>query len=126
MPGFGTPAKQRRRSVSRFRHRVDVQRRVSAGEDDRGHSIDTWQTFLPVMHCSLRKLQGTEAEVARQLVPTATHIIEARFDSRVDETMRLVLTKYDRPERHFYIGDIDDVGEVGRFMSILVEEKKAS
>lgn len=125
MSGFGTQPRKRKRSVARLRHFVTVQHRVQTGEDDRGQPIDSWQTLIPRMPCHIEKLSGSEAEVARQLVETATHRVEARFDSRVTNKMRLVLTIFSRTPRYFYIGDVTDVEEVGRFMNIIVEEKKA-
>lgn len=122
MPGFGTQPRQRKKSVSRLRHRVALQARVETATDGRGHPEYQWATIEENVPCRIVKLSGREAEIARQLVPQSTHSIELRFDKRVTEQMRFMWEVDCQPTRYFYIGDLDNPDEVGRFLYAIVEE----
>lgn len=122
MPGFGTKPRIRKQSVSRLRHRVALQAKAEVSTDGRGHPEYQWVTVLDQVPCRITKLTGREAETARQLVPQSTHSVELRFDKQITEQMRFVLAIECQPTRYFYIGDLDNPDEVGRFLYAIVEE----
>lgn len=117
MPGFGT---SRRTTIGKMRQRVSIQRQLQTGTDDRGHPMYQWSSVVADVPCSIETLRGNEAERAKQLFASATHRVEMRTPAAsITEEMKLVFKG-----RDLFIGFIDDLSQVGRFVQLLVAERK--
>lgn len=124
MAGFGVPKRRSlgsiRNAIGSFRQRVSIQRQLISSTDDRGQPVYTWVNVATKIPCRIQTLSGGEAEKARQLFAEATHRVEMRaLSTEVDETMKVVFRG-----RDLFIGFIDDFEQVGRFLNLLVAEKK--
>lgn len=116
MAGFG---KLRRHSVSRLRHRVALQQAVKTSDNAHGQPVYTWTTVIASLPCAIKTLSGTEADTARQLTADATHRVDVRSNDSINEEMRLVFGS-----RHLYIGSVEKIDEIDRFMVLVCAEKK--
>ena len=65
--------------MKNMRHRVTVMRPTGA-QEEHGALEGQPQTLIADVPCSITFLTGREAEVARQLVPSATHRVEMYGD----------------------------------------------
>jgi SPP1 family predicted phage head-tail adaptor len=71
------------------------------------------------VRCRIDKLNGRKGELARQYMPTATHIVEMRYRSTVNEnTSRLVF----KQGRIYNIGVVDDVDKMHVRLELTCEE----
>jgi SPP1 family predicted phage head-tail adaptor len=117
MPSFGTP---KRNAIGSLRQRVTIQRQDAEDEpDERGQPVYVWSDVARKVPCEIRSLRGSEVEIAQQLVAEASHMVKMRASQRVDTTMKIVFRG-----RDLFIGHIDDVENVGRFMYLVCAEKK--
>lgn len=58
--------------------RARFERRIAPPTGSRGQATSDW-VLVANVSCQIRALGGTEAEIARQRVPTATHEIRIRY-----------------------------------------------
>jgi SPP1 family predicted phage head-tail adaptor len=72
-----------------LRQRVLVQTKNITGTGDRGQPVYAWETRLKAP-AYVEPLQGRKLEIARQLVPTATHEVHLRY-CQLGPQERLVL-----------------------------------
>jgi SPP1 family predicted phage head-tail adaptor len=71
--------------AGKLQHRVTIKSLVTATTGTRGQRVVS-ENEIATVWASVAPLSGTKLEIARQLVPTATHQIEIRF--RADVTVR--------------------------------------
>lgn len=114
MSGFASLKKV---TVGDLRHRCELQKNTATTRDDRGHVTPTWTT-LTRPWCKIMQLSAIEAENARQISPEATHRIFARHNNSFVPGNRIKFG-----DRLFYIGAVDDVEQIGRFVIVLAAEK---
>lgn len=102
-----------------LRHLVTLQQKTVSGTGDRGQPVYTWAT-LATCYARIDVLPpfGKKAEVARQLVASATHSIVMRFLAGMDATCRVQWNG-----RTFNIGYISDHDERGIWQTLLVTEQ---
>ena len=91
------------------RKRVNIRSLQGTGKGVRGQASATWTIFKNDVPCSITPLSGRELEIARQLVPTATHRVEMQFMDDIDEKMRL--TDRSLGSRVLNIDNYQDVDE---------------
>lgn len=113
MPGFGTFY---RIKIGDLRHTCELQNRSGETTDDRGRTNVQWSTVREIK-CAIRQINSTDIERARQIAPEATHRIFTHAIGDVTSQMRIVFGS-----RVFYIGAIDDMENMGRFVSLIVAE----
>lgn len=102
--------------IGELRHRL-VLEDVSRVYDGSGGATESWQQQAELW-AALRPLQGSEREHADKLAGHVSHEIWIRHRSGVTQQMR-----FRSGERIFEIRAIVDVGERGRFLKCLVEER---
>lgn len=102
-----------------LRHLLTIQWKASSGTGDRGQPVYTWST-LATCYGSLESISpfGRKAEVARQLVASATHEIVVRYLAELDATCRVVWNG-----RTFNIGYVWNHEERNVWQTLLVTEQ---
>ena len=103
-----------------LRHLVTVQTKTIGSTGDRGQPVYTWPTLASV-YAAVESIPpfGKKAEVARQLVASATHSITMRYLAGLTETSRIQWQG-----RTFTIGYIWDHEERNIWVTLLVTEQK--
>lgn len=101
-----------------LKHQVLIQEKTVTGTGDRGQPVYTWNTLITVP-ASISPLNGRKAEIARQLVASATHTVTLRYYAGLTETMRLLYGS-----RVFNIGFIKNLDELNFTQELLVTEQK--
>lgn len=103
-----------------LRHKITVQTKTIGSTGDRGQPVYTWPT-LATPYASVESIPpfGKKAEVARQLVASATHSITLRYLAGLTETSRIHWQG-----RTFTIGYIWNHEERNIWMTLLVTEQK--
>jgi len=104
----------------KLRHRITFQRQEDT-KDNAGRIVGNW---IDVRTCSAEiiTLSGNEAEIARQLIASATHRI------RIRATRVIQLTTKHRISfrgRIFSIGHIDDVEQMRVWLDLTCSEVRA-
>ena len=102
-----------------MRQRLDLQAKGTTSPDSRGQFTDAWTTEIPGIPASIKTLFGSDAELTRQVSPTATHKISTRFNSAITEGKRFVMGS-----RVFSIGPVETFEECRREMLVTVSELK--
>ena len=100
-----------------LRHRVTIQRDDGV-VGSRGQRVPDW-TDVEIVSASIETLNGNEAELAHQLVPTAMHKITVRWNCNVTTRRRFKFGS-----RIFHIGHVENVEERNVQMSCLCTEEK--
>lgn len=91
-----------------YRHPLEIQK-PPEGRDSRGRRDDApWEKVFGPVNGKITKLSGTELVRARQIVGSATHLIELRVIRIIDLTTK---HRFKFRGRYFDIGDIEDVEE---------------
>jgi SPP1 family predicted phage head-tail adaptor len=102
--------------------RIDIEKYTESGEvDGRGHPIREWKSYLVDVACKIETPNAGKIEKTRQLVPTATHVVEIRYRELDVERHRL---KY--RGRIFNIGHQEDVEEQHVRLILTVTELKGA
>ncbi len=94
-----------------LRQEVTIEAKTATSTDTRGHPIRTWEASLIFASARVETLAGTKLEIARQQVPTATHLITIRWrqlsekDNRINYKGRIfnIGWQNDVEERHDYL-----------------------
>ena len=107
-------------SAGKLRHKITVQQKTQTSTGDRGQPVYGWTT-LATPYASLDSLGaiGKKAEIARQLVATATHEITLRYLAGLDERCRVQWNG-----RTFNIGYIWNHEERNIWLTLLCTEQK--
>jgi head-tail adaptor len=75
-----------------LRQRIIIQAKsVASAADTRGHPVRTWTDSIVDVSCKIETPSGRKLELARQLVPTASHTVTMRFRVIDEENYRLAL-----------------------------------
>jgi SPP1 family predicted phage head-tail adaptor len=85
---------------------VTIQKRTDTGPDSRGHPIWTWRDLKTCVPAKIESPAGRKLEVARQYVPTATHLVTMRYRQLSAKEHRIVFR-----DRVFNIGWVHDIEE---------------
>ncbi len=73
-----------------LRHLVTIQAKsVAALPDSRGHPVRTWADAVTGVWAKIETPSGRKLELARQLVPTATHVVTMRYRTLDEENNRV-------------------------------------
>jgi len=73
-----------------LRHLVTIQAKaVATDANSRGHAARTWSDSISNVNAKIETPSGRKLELARQLVPTATHVITLRYRVLDEENHRL-------------------------------------
>ena len=73
-----------------LRQRIIIQAKaVSGTPDTRGHPVRAWADSIIDVSCKLETPSGRKLELARQLVPTASHTVTMRYRVIDEENYRL-------------------------------------
>ena len=102
-----------------MRQRLDLQTKGTTTADSRGQFTDIWTTELAGIPASVMTLFGNDAELTRQVTPTATHKISTRFNPAITEEKRFLMGT-----RVFSIGPVETFEECRREMLVTVSEIK--
>lgn len=86
-----------------YRHYATIETPTQTGTGLRGQPIIAWTAFACDVPIAIKPLAGKEAEIARQLVATATHRIKLRHYAGLSETMRINFAG-----KYFNIGWVKD------------------
>lgn len=111
--------KLRKRTSSRLRHKLILQREVRTPDDIGGYNktwtnvADIWAEIIP--------MSGSEKLLGGQIQAQLTHKIHLRYRDGVDASMRLVFEN-----RAFNIRYITNVSENNELLEILAEEGVAN
>lgn len=62
-----------------LRQRVTIQVRTDSGPDSRGHPVYEWEDDVTNVPAKIESPAGRKLEIARQYVPTATHVVTMRY-----------------------------------------------
>jgi SPP1 family predicted phage head-tail adaptor len=110
---------QRRHRAGALRNRADLEAltATSTAAGSRGQPQEDWTLVDPV-RIGIFTLQGREAELVHEIVPTATHLVVSRYHQGV------------KPEARFRLGNrvlnvqsVDDAENRHRWMdSVCIEE----
>ncbi len=104
-----------------LRHRATIEGKPAVmtpgATDTRGHPERLWTPRF-TRWAKIEPLTGRKLEIARQLVPTATHQVTMRFDADVTVRDRVIFEG-----RTFYIGDVTDIEERKVRMELTCTEK---
>ena len=73
------------------RQRVIIQAKTVGAADTRGHPGRTWADAIVDVSCKIETPSGRKLELARQLVPTASHVVEMDYRVIDEENYRLAL-----------------------------------
>jgi SPP1 family predicted phage head-tail adaptor len=77
--------------AAQFKSRVDVQQKVITATGSRGQPLDfAWTNVATKVPAKIEELSGRKLEIARQLVPTATHMVTIRYLPQLKRNMQLV------------------------------------
>jgi SPP1 family predicted phage head-tail adaptor len=108
---------------------IVIQAKVVTGTDSRGHPIRSYPALTgdPVagtlVRCKVETLSGRKGEIAKELVPSATHMVTMRYRAGLnEETNRLVY----KAGRVMNINQLNDVGERHVRLEILCTEQKTN
>ncbi len=104
--------------AGRLGHIVDIQEATET-QDEYGSMGRTWETIL-ARRAFVKPLSGREAEVARQIVATATHEVRMRYLSMLTPAHRLQFGT-----RTFEIGQKLNVDERNRELVLICTEQVA-
>lgn len=96
--------------IGKLRHYLTIERKHVTSTGDRGQPVYTWQTLYANVSCWVEPLQGRKLEIARQLVPTATHHVTLRFHD-IDARDR-----FNMGGRVFNVGNINNFEERNIYM----------
>lgn len=109
------------RRVRGFRHTVDIQ--SLQGSTARGTRGQSSKAFAPLetIQCSITPLSGRELTQAREIVPSATHRVEAYYTTNLKPHHRLLYG-----DRVLNIEAVQNDGERDRYCSVLCTEEVSS
>lgn len=74
------------------------------------------------VRCRIDKLNGRKGELARQYMPTATHMVQMRYRDGIDETTTRLVFKQGRI---YNIGVVDDVDKMHVRLELTCEELRS-
>ena len=119
------PAMPTDRKSGALRHRVTIKRPPRKGDpdsrDSRGRRSGKW-VEIGRANCEIITLSGTEAELAKQLVATATHQVRLRVRRSFTLTSK---HRFEFRGRVFHIGHVDDEDQLGVWWIATVTEEVA-
>jgi len=72
-----------------LKHLVSIEHKSITGTGDRGQPVFTWTALASNVPAKITPLTGRKLEIARQLVPTATHEVMTRYVANVTAHMRI-------------------------------------
>jgi len=103
-----------------LRHKITVQSKTVTSTGDRGQPVYSWTT-LATPNASIESATsvGKKAEVARQMVATASHMITMRYLAGIDEKCRVQWNG-----RTFNIGGIWNHEERNIWLTLICTEQK--
>ncbi len=101
-----------------LRHQVVIEQKTQTGTGSRGEPQVTWSTRI-TRWGKIETLAGRKAEIARQLVPTATHMVTIRWNAAVTARDRVTFKG-----RIFNIGNLADVDEARVLLELTCTEAK--
>lgn len=104
-------------TVRTLRHGGTLYKRVSTGTDDRGQPQTSWLRIADV-RMRIKPLGVTVVDTARQFFESATHEILIRY--RKDVTRE---TKVTSGTRTFYVGHVENIRELNRWLRLLCTEE---
>ncbi len=94
--------------AGQLRHLLLIEREVVSGRTGRGLPVESWQTLYAGVWGKVEALAGTQLEVSRQLVATATHKVTIRYHAGVAAQMRLTAQGGQYGGRHLVVGHVGD------------------
>jgi len=94
-------------AAGELRQRLSIQAFTAAANDGYGHTTGTWADSIENVAGKIETPTGRKLELARQMVPTATHVITIRGPRTLD----LQLNRLAYGSRVFTIGHVNDVEE---------------
>lgn len=98
-----------------MRHRITLQQR-SLTADSFGQPLETWSDVTTAW-AEIRPLRSKEAELAKQVYPTATHKVFMRYVAAVGSDWRVVFKG-----RVFNINEVLNVNAIGRELRLICSE----
>lgn len=101
-----------------LRHRVTVKEKTQTGTGTRGEPLVTWPDRFE-RWAKVETLSGRKAEIARQLVAQATHLITLRWNGDVTVNDRVIFKG-----RTFNVGHLADVDERRIRLELTCTEQK--
>lgn len=101
-----------------YRHYCTIEECVKTGEGDRGQDILSWNALYNNVPIGIESLSGRKAELAKQLVSSATHTVCLRYKPLSVKTHR-----FNFDGRIFRIGYISDIEERHRYLECTVTEE---
>lgn len=104
-----------------LRERATIKRPATAadGLDDRGQVSGSDVVLIRNWPCEVQTLGGVELEQARQVYPTATHVVRGRYLADYDITVRHYVTWRGR---QLNIGHVRDVGNRRVMLELICAE----
>ena len=103
-----------------LRHLVTVQTRTDTGTSPRGKPGYSWTAVAGVdVFAKIETLSGEEAEIARKLVPKASHKVTMRYRAFDTEANRLLFKG-----RVFNVGHAENVEEMNVALVLTCTEEK--
>lgn len=78
-----------KRDAGQYSHQVTIQAKTVASTDSRGHPVRTYADLTSGVYAKIETPTGRRMDIAKQLVPTATHLIEMDFRVLSEENHRL-------------------------------------
>lgn len=70
--------------IGKLRHFVDIERKTVSGTGDRGQPALSWSAVYENVGAEIEQLSGRKLEIARQVIPSATHSIRMRYHDLYD------------------------------------------
>jgi SPP1 family predicted phage head-tail adaptor len=105
--------------AGQYRQFADVEHNVKTTMGDRGQIKPDWQTLYSSVPMSIENLSGRQLELARQLIPTATHKVQLRYLSGIAPMMRVAFNG-----RYFNIESVDEKDFRDRYLTLLCTEQE--
>jgi len=106
-----------------LRHHLRLDRYVETGTGDRGQPVGDWHPVAASLAADVVSLSGRQAEIARQLVATATHTITIRYRPGVLPGQRLTGTSGQFAGREFVVGHVGDGDGRKHFLTLTTTEQ---
>jgi SPP1 family predicted phage head-tail adaptor len=91
--------------ASDYRHTVSITLQTQTGTGDRGQDVYS-TTTIGTVPAKIEPLAGRKQEIARQIVPTATHEVTIRYLAGVTPNCKVVFGS-----RTFNIGNVNNIKE---------------
>jgi head-tail adaptor len=72
-------------AAGELERRITIEQKTIGSDDTRGHPARTWSAWLTDIAARIEGTTGRKGEIARQMVPTATHIVSIRYRPGISE-----------------------------------------